>query len=124
MTWQGVVSDFAGDPLLKAVGVLIVLDVALGVVAAGVSKTQRFDFQRLSDFLRNDVVGKVLPWFIVFSISKFETQNVLGVDLDLVQKGVFVAVSVALLGSLATSLSDLGFKQLDAIPGIGPERAP
>lgn len=123
MTWGTLLHSFAVDDLLKAVALLILADVLLGVTAAIVSKTQRFDFQRVTDFLIDDVIGKVFPWFIVYSIAKVAPNtDVLGIDFNDVQHGVFALVVLALVASMMTSLMDLGLKPLAAIPGIGPSR--
>lgn len=126
MTFNEVLHSFAADDLLKAVLVLIVLDFALGVVAAIVNKEQRFKFNRLANFAMDDVVGKVFPWFIVYSTAKFAPSvDVLGVNLNDVQKAVWVVVAASLVASLLESLSQLGFqplqKAVDAVPGLSSD---
>lgn len=100
---------FVNDATLQAVLVLIALDLVLGVVAA--VKTSEFSFAKLAGFARDDVLGKVVPWFVLYAAAFFAPAvDVLGVDLDTVQKGVFALVVVALVGSLMSSLADLGFQ--------------
>lgn len=107
MTIQEVVREFANDKQLHAVLGLIVLDLILGVVAA--VKIGAFAFSKVAGFLREDVLGKVVPWFAVFSFAKFApSADVLGVDLNQIQTGLWLAVSAALVFSLVSSLNDLG----------------
>ena len=123
MTFNQVVHSFASDDLLQAVLVLIALDLVLGVIAAVVSKTQRFKFNKLASFAADDVLGKVFPWFIIYSAAKFAPSvDVLGISLNDIQKGVWVVVAAALIASLVESLAQLGFqpltKAVDSIPGL------
>lgn len=109
MSLPTVASDFANDSLLQAVLVLIVLDLVLGVAAA--AKGGLFTFAKVAGFARDDILGKVFPWFVIYAAAKFAPDTtVLGIDLDVIQKGVFALVVVALLGSLTSSLTDLGLK--------------
>lgn len=107
MSIQEVVSQFANDKQLHAVIVLIALDLVVGVIAA--VKTGEFAFSKIAAFLKDDVLGKVLPWFAVFATAKFAPSvDILGIDLNQIQTGLWVAVSAALAFSLAASLNDLG----------------
>ena len=107
MTVQEVVNDFAHDKQLQAVLVLIVLDVVLGILAA--VKLGQFAFSKVAAFLKDDVLGKVVPWFAIFAAAKFAPAvDVLGIDLNQVQTVFWAAVVVALVASLASSANDLG----------------
>jgi hypothetical protein len=104
---QEVVRQFADDKQLHAVIVLIALDLIVGVIAA--VRTGQFAFSKVAAFLKDDVLGKVLPWFAVFATAKFAPSvEVLGVDLNAIQTGLWVAVSAALAFSLMASIEDLG----------------
>lgn len=120
MNFGALLDSFAHDDLLKAVLVLIVLDVIIGVVAAIVDKEQRFRFDRLGDFLLNDVLGKVFPWFIVYAAAKVAPSvDVLGIDLDAIQKAIWGIVVVVLIASLVQSLGQLGLGAVvDKVPGL------
>lgn len=101
------VSEFANDKQLQAVLILIVLDVVLGITAAVVKK--EFAFSKVSGFLKDDVLGKVVPWFAVFAAAKFAPDvDVLGIDLNQVQTVFWAAVVIALVASLTSSANDLG----------------
>lgn len=107
MTLQEVVQSFAQDDTLKAVAVLIVLDTLLGVTAA--VRAGQFAFAKVVGFLRDDVLGKVVPWFGIYAAWKWAPSvEVLGVGLKEMQEAVFALVVVALLASLTSSLADLG----------------
>lgn len=107
MSIQQVVQEFASDKQLHAVVVLIALDLVLGVIAA--VRTGSFAFSKLAAFLKDDVLGKVLPWFAVFATAKFAPSvDILGVDLNQIQTVLWAAVAAALAFSLAASLNDLG----------------
>lgn len=108
MTFSTALHQFAQDDLLKAVILLIILDLALGVAAA--VKQGTFQLAYVGQFAKDDVLAKVFPWFILYAAAKLgPSVSLLGVDLDNIQKGVFVVVTAALVGSLLSSLADLGF---------------
>ncbi len=107
MSLPDVINSFVHDKQLQAVLVLIVLDLVLGVIAA--VKLGTFAFSKVSAFLKDDVLGKVLPWFAVFAAAKFAPSvDVLGVDLNQVQTVFWAAVVIALVASLTASANDLG----------------
>lgn len=111
MSIQQVVSEFAHDKQLQAVLVLIVLDVVLGVIASLFPKdsTRTFAFSKIAAFLKDDVLGKVVPWFAIFAAAKFAPSvDVLGVDLNQLQTVFWAAVVIALVASLTASAADLG----------------
>lgn len=115
-TLQQLIDAFANDPTVKAVGVLIFLDVVLGVSAALYTRTFRFGW--LSDFLRRDVLGKVVPYFAVWAAVR------VGGDLEIagygaIEEGVGLFVVAALGSSVLNSLRDLGIgsRMSDVIAG-------
>lgn len=107
MSLPEVVNSFAHDKQLQAVLVLIVLDIVLGVVAS--VKLGTFAFSKIAAFLKDDVLGKVVPWFAIFAAAKFAPAvDVLGIDLNQLQTVFWAAVVVALVASLTASANDLG----------------
>lgn len=113
------IRKFANDREVQTVAVLIVLDFVFGVSAAFKTKTFRLSF--LSDFMRNDVLGKVVPYFAVMAaVTIGGNVDVGGVNI---QDVVGVAVIAALSASILSSLNDLGFWK-SAPPEIaGPDPA-
>lgn len=107
MTIPQLLHAFAEDDKLALVLVLIAADVALGVSAAFAHSTFRFAY--IGDFARTDLLGKVVPWFAVYSLDKVATADFAGVDVLAAAAGAtYAAVLVALVGSLTSSLNDLG----------------
>lgn len=95
------------DKQLQLVAVLIAADVIFGVAAA--LKTNTFSLSYIATFARDDVLGKVVPWFALYSFSKVVAGNVVpGVDFGTLATATFALVTAALVGSLVTSLTDLG----------------
>ena len=56
--------EFADDPTVRLVAALILLDFVTGVAASVKARTFRLGW--VSDFLRADVLGKVVPYFAVW----------------------------------------------------------
>lgn len=107
MSISDVINSFVHDGLFQAVLVLISLDVLLGILAA--LKRGDFKFSWLAGFGKDDLLGKVVPWFVIYTAAKYAPNvAVLGIDLDAFQKVVFGFVAAALGGSLISSLKDLG----------------
>jgi len=96
---------FGDDPTVRVVAGLILLDFLLGV-SAGV-KARTFRLGWIADFLRNDVMGKVIPYFGVWAVVRLSGDfEVAG--FGLIEEGVGGAVALALGASCLNSLRDLG----------------
>lgn len=99
------IREFADDPGIRLAAVLVLLDFILGVAAALASGTFRFGW--LPDFLRRDVLQKLVPYFAVWAAVR------LGGDVDLggvgaIEETVNAAILLALGASILNSLRDLG----------------
>jgi hypothetical protein len=108
------IHSFVTDVQTKTVFAMIVLDLVLGVLAALKLGTFRLAF--LANFARNDVLGKVIPFFALHSAALVAgEQNVVipGFDISMISDAVFGLVAAAMVGSILGSLADLG---LSAIP--------
>lgn len=106
-----VVHSFVDDATFKAVVVLVLLDLVIGIIAA--VKAGEFAFSKVSGFLKDDILGKVFPWFVIYAAWKWAPSvDVLGVGLKEVQEAVFAGVVIALGASLTSSLADLGLNRL------------
>ena len=102
---------FFNDERTQIALLLVVLDVVLGVIAVFVDDTQGFRLSYIGDFLRNDVLGKVLPFFVLYGGYKYAANAdivIPGFDLEVVMNAAWGIVILALGGSLAKSLADLG----------------
>ena len=107
MTLSEVAHAIVSDAMAKAILVLIVLDLALGVVAS--AKAGAFNFSKVAVFLRDDVLGKAAPWALLYGAWQWAPDvDVIGVDLEIVTRAAGALVVAALAGSLISSLGELG----------------
>ena len=99
--------QFGNDPETIAIVALIAADFVFGVAAAVFNKTQSINFAYLGDFLRTDVLGKLVPvaglWFLFHATGDIQ----LG-DLEVIETGASTFAIVALSASVLKSLKDLG----------------
>lgn len=98
------IREFANDPGVRLVAGLILADFVLGVSAGIYNRT--FQFGWLPDFLRKDVMGKVVPFFGVWAAVR------LGGDIEIggygaIEEGVNALVIAGLGASIVKSLTDL-----------------
>ena len=98
------IKAFANDPGVKLVAGLILADFVLGVSAAFVHRT--FQIGWLSDFLRKDVMGKVVPFFGVWAAVRLGGDIEIG-GYGMIEEGVNGAVIAALGASIVKSIADL-----------------
>ena len=97
--------DFTHDPGIRLAALLVALDLLLGVCAALRANTFRLGW--LPDFLRRDVLGKLVPYFGVWAAVR------LGGDIEIagvgaIEETVNGAIVLALGASILNSLRDLG----------------
>lgn len=118
MTITQIIASFAHDDQVKAVVVLIAADIVFGVIAAVNLGTFRLTY--ISNFLQNDVLKKVLPWFALFAFGKVSATTIAGIDFGTIADGVWVGVVAALAGSLLSSLGDLGISVPLTLGGHAP----
>ncbi len=116
---NALIQEFANDTTVRVIAALVLLDIVLGVSAAVVARTFRLNY--LVDFLRNDVLGKAVPYFAVWAAVR------LGGDLEIggygaIEEVVGMGVVLALGASVLGSLSSLGLgKSLpDSVAGSDP----
>lgn len=115
-----ILDAFTSDPTVRLIAVLVGLDFVLGILAAFYTKTFRLSF--IADVFRNDVLGKVLPYYVLWAAL-----HVSGVDwsiggLDVIEEGAGAVVLAALVGSVINSLTDFGLaKGAAGGPIAGPD---
>lgn len=97
--------QFVEDPTVIALAVLVGLDVLLGVAAA--LKAGTFRFVLISDFLRADVLGKLLPYYAVWAAVHVSGDVTLG-DFGVVEETTGALAIAAVGASVLNSLRDLG----------------
>lgn len=99
------IQEFANDTTVRLIAALVLLDVILGVSAA--VKKKVFQVNYLMDFLRNDVLGKVVPYFAIWAAVRLGGDFKLD-DFGVIEEVVGVGVIAALGASVLNSLRDLG----------------
>lgn len=101
------VGIFFNDNKVHTVAILVALDLILGVMAA--VKTGTFQLSYIAKFLHDDVLGKVVPFFVLYVAGKTAGKGVLigGINFDVISDGAWVIVLAALTGSLLGSVSQL-----------------
>ncbi len=99
--------DFADDPTVRLLAALVALDVLLGVIAAVFNKEQHFRLVYVADFLRADVLGKLLPYFGVWAAVHLTGDVRLG-EFGVIEESVGALAIAAVGASILKSLTDLG----------------
>ncbi len=115
MTIAYLLHRIATDTMLQAMLAAITLDLLLGVLAA--LKLGTFRLAYLTNFLRNDLLGKVAPWIVLdlFAIVAGGANIVIpGVDLTNIAHAAGAGILAAMVGSILGSLKDLGFPVIPA----------
>ena len=108
---------FFEDTRVQISLLLLVLDFALGTIAVFVDKTQGFRLSYWADTLRNDVLGKVLPFFVLYGGYKYAAGADLvipGLDMEVLMNGAWGVLTLALGGSILKSISDMGLGKAEA----------
>jgi hypothetical protein len=101
---NALIRAFAEDPTVRLVAVLVALDFVLGVAAAIAARTFRLGW--LSDFLRRDVLAKLVPYFAVWAAVRLGGDVELG-GIGVIEEAVGATVIAAVGASILNSLRDL-----------------
>lgn len=113
---------FFDDSRTQTVLALVILDLLLGVLVS--LKNKDFRLSYVADFARNDILGKVLPFAVIYAGYKYAANQdivIPGLDLEVVMNGAWVIVLAALVGSLLGSIKHFGLSALpDVIAGPDP----
>ncbi len=104
---NALIEQFANDDTVRLIAALVLLDIVLGVAAA--IKVGTFQFNYLMDFLRNDVLGKLLPYFAVWGAVRLAGDVELG-GIGIIEETIGVGIVVALGASILNSVRDLGLE--------------
>ena len=110
---------FFEDTRVQIALLILVLDFVLGTVAALVDNTQGFRLSYWSDTLRTDVLGKVVPFFVLYGGYKYANSADLvipGLDMEVVMNAAWAVMLAAIVGSILNSLKDLGLFGTDGGP--------
>lgn len=118
---NALIQQFANDDTVRLIAALVLLDIVLGIAAA--VKLGIFQFNYLVDFLRNDVLGKAVPYFAVWGAVRLAGDVSLG-GIGLIEEVIGAGIVVALGASILKSVRDLGLegKPLDGKNAVaGPD---
>lgn len=92
MTLSQLIHLFAEDDKVRAIALLVLLDFVLGVIAA--LRLGDFRLGRVADFLRDDVLFKVVPYFALWAAARAAGDlQIPGTDLGAITTGAFVIVA-------------------------------
>lgn len=118
---EDLLRQFSEDPTVIALSVLVVLDLVLGISAAVKFNTFRLSY--VADVLRNDVLGKLVPYFAVWAAVHVGGDVMLG-SFGIVEETTGAIAIAAVSGSVLNSLRDLGLGRTalkDYVAGPDPE---
>jgi len=128
MTLGQLLHAFFADDKLKIALIVIFVDFVLGCLAA--VKQGNFRLAYVSDFLRNDVGFKLVPWFVLYAGAQVAgQQNLLipGIDMGVVAGAAYATIIAAWTASILGSLNELrlagGATQTVATALVAPENA-
>lgn len=121
MFTQRIVEAFTDDPTVITIGALWLLDFLFGIFAA--AKLGTFRLSYFADTFRNDLLGKVFPYFTLWAALHLTSIDFSVYGLDVIEETAGAVVMAALIGSLLNSVRDLGFQKgmSDTIAGPDPE---
>lgn len=97
--------QFTEDPTVLLLGVLVALDVILGVCSA--IKLGTFRLVIISDFLRSDVLGKLVPYYAIWAAVHLTGDFMFG-EVGLIEESTGALAIAAIGASVLNSLRDLG----------------
>jgi hypothetical protein len=124
MSFSALLHTFAHDDKIRALIVLIFADFVFGVGAA--LKVGNFRLSFVADLLKKDVLQKVVPYFVLYSIALVAGGYqivVPGIDFGVVAGAAYVVLVAALASSVFASLKTLGVPIAKVLPDhlAGPE---
>lgn len=106
--------QFANDEMVITIAVLVGLDIVLGMAAALKDPEQRFRLNYITDFLRNDILMKLVPYYAVWAAVQLGGDFELA-GISMIQDGLGAGICVALGASILNSLGDMGLGNLPTV---------
>lgn len=100
---------FVSDTKVHVLLLVIAVDLALGIIAA--VKTKTFKLSYISQFMHDDVLSKVVPYFVLYFaalVAGNQTALIPGLDLGVIAGGAYALIIAAMVGSIIGSLKSLG----------------
>ena len=111
------------DTRVQIALLLLILDFLLGVVAAFLDKEQGFRLSFVGDTLRTDVLGKMVPFFVLYGGYLYAGSAdivIPGLDMEVLMNAAWVVVLGTFIGSILSSLNDLGLGLPTIVAGKDP----
>ena len=111
---------FFNDTRVQISLLILVLDFGLGTIAAFMNKEQGFRLSYWSDTLRTDVLGKILPFFLIYGAYLYAKNADLvipGLDMEVLMNAAWGLLTLAIVGSSLKSVSDLGINLPSIVAG-------
>lgn len=121
---SALVDAFTSDPTVRVIAALWALDFLMGLYA-GIKKGE-FRLSYIADTFRNDVIGKILPYYTLWAALHLTGIDFSIAGLDVVEETAGAVIIAAFVGSILKSVSDLGIaKSLpDTLAGPDPATPP
>lgn len=120
------VLEFARDAKVQWALLLVLADFILGVTAA--LKEGTFRFAYVADFLRQDILGKVVPYFVFYVLAlvagSLDALPVVPIDFGDLAGTAYVVLVAAFVGSILSSAKHLGVNLPRAFAGEKPPPGP
>lgn len=107
------IHTFAHDKKIHIALLLIGIDLIVGVAAALKGGTFRLSY--LADFMRNDILGKLIPYFVLYVLALVSggTNIVIpGLDFGFLAGAAYATLVAAIGASIIASIRHLG------LPGV------
>lgn len=125
MNLGNLLQTFFHDDKLKVALLLVALDFVFGVIAA--VKLGNFRLSYVADFARNDVLFKLVPWFVLYSAAVVAGNTSLGpFDVGDAAGSMYALMVAAWAASIAGSIAELrlpGAPQTARVALLGSENA-
>jgi hypothetical protein len=116
---------FAQDTKVHIAIVLVAVDLILGICAAVVNKNQHFNLAYVGDLLKNDILGKLVPYFALYVLALVQGHEEIlpGIDFGVIAGVAYGLLVLAMAGSILKSLRDLGLAKYIPQQLAGPEKS-
>lgn len=120
-------SEFAHDTKVHIALFIVAADFLLGVAAAAKLGTFRLSF--VADLLKRDVLFKLAPYLGLYSLALVAGSAdivIPGLDFGVLAGAAYALLLAALVGSILSSVRDLGVSMPTSVAGPepGPEPGP
>jgi hypothetical protein len=100
---------FARDTKVHIALILVLADFVLGVIAA--FKVGNFRISYVADFLRNDILFKLVPYFVLYALAIVAGNTsvfIPGLDFGVLAGAAYAVLVAAWIGSIVSSIRTLG----------------